>query len=385
VTARHIVVWQPVLTDHQAFTLEELSRQSGMPVIVYVARLEDAVRRAQGWQDTRVTSLERRLLPANATLRHCHRRLCEHRGDVHLFGSPFEQLTLMATLLMAAFLRLDFYLISEPYSPGTDGYFDDAKLLQKRLKAWLRPLAYRCYGLLIGGRAKGVFAISRLAVEQYRSCGFSAAKVFPFGYFVPCEGHEPSTATETAAGLRLVVVGSLIHRKGIDLLIVAVQRLTRAGHALTLDVFGPGDPSALAIDGMCIRYRGVIPFGQVQQVLAGYDLLVVPSRFDGWGVVVNEATCAQIPILCSDRVGARVIIERFGTGAVFAADDAGAMDAALIRLLYEPLRLTGMRAASAGAASAIEPAVAAAYMLAVISAPAPIRACIASPWYGKPA
>jgi hypothetical protein len=160
------VAWQPVLTDHQAFTYEELARQSGRPVVVVVARLQDSVRQSQGWTDTQVRSLERRLLPAQGTLRHCYRLLQQHRADTHLFGSPFEQPMLMLAMLMAVLLRIDFYLVSEPFSPSTTGYFDDASRLKNRLKALLRPWAYRCYGLLIGRRTSGVFAISSLAVTQ---------------------------------------------------------------------------------------------------------------------------------------------------------------------------------------------------------------------------
>ena len=41
----------------------------------------------------------------------------------------------------------------------------------------------------------------------------------------------------------------------------------------------------------------------------------------GWGVVVNEALCAQVPVLCSDRVGARAVVERFGAGSIYGDSD----------------------------------------------------------------
>jgi glycosyltransferase involved in cell wall biosynthesis len=34
------------------------------------------------------------------------------------------------------------------------------------------------------------------------------------------------------------------------------------------------------------------------------DIFVLPSRYDGWGVVVNQALGAGLPIICSDAVGA---------------------------------------------------------------------------------
>lgn len=382
------IAWQPVLTDHQAFTLQELSRQSGAKVLAYVMRLEDSVRQAQGWTDTQVTTIERRLIPPAGTLRYCCRRLREHRRDVHLFGSPFDQPKMILTLLMAALLGVDFYLISEPYSPRSEGYFDDASSLFSRIKARLRPMVYRCYALLIRRRVSGIFAISSLAVAQYRRAGLPASKLFPFGYFVPRTIEKRGLVRfdgSARAGLRIVFIGSLIRRKGIELLIAAVGRLIANGHAVLMDAFGPGDPASLLFDETGIRYRGLIPFGHAQEVIEGYDVLVLPSRFDGWGVVVNEALSAHVSVVCSDQVGARALVEKFGAGAIFTAGDAHALYLALRNVLLEPQSLERMREGAFRAARAIEPAVAATYMLEVIRANPATKAAIASPWYAKPA
>jgi glycosyltransferase involved in cell wall biosynthesis len=379
---QRLVAWQPVLTDHMAYTLQALSRQSGRPLVVYVSRLQDAVRQQQGWTDAQVLHAERRLLPARCGLRHRYRLLREHRADIHLFGSPFEQPAMILTLLAAALLGCEFYLVSEPYSPATEGYFHDRAPWRNRLKALLRPLVYRGYGRLLGLRLQGVFAISSLAVAQYGRIGVPADKLFPFGYFVPKLASAPASAVDAAAaGLRIVFVASLIRRKGLDLLLAAVRRLRTEGHEVGVDVYGPGTPDASQFDAAQVRYRGLIAFGQAQAVIARYDLLVLPSRYDGWGVVVNEALLAQVPVVCSDQVGARVLVERFGAGAVFESGNADALHALLSALLLDPGRLARMRAAAAVAAAAIEPEVAARYMLAVIDAEPRLRAAVASPWY----
>jgi len=377
------VTWQPVLTDHQAFTMQELATQSATEIVAYVMRPEDSVRRAQGWTPTQVASIEQRLIPANRALRHCMARLREHRAATHFFCSPFESPLLILTLLWAAATGIDFYLISEPYSPRSEGYLQDTGQVAGRLKAWLRPIAYFIYGASIRRRASGVFAISRLAVRQYRRVGLKPCQLFPFGYFIPRTDDLPteSVVRQGSAPLRIVFVGSLIRRKGIDLLVTAVSGLLAEGHDITLDIFGPGDPATLAVDASRIRYRGAIPFGSVQSVVAGYDLLVLPSRFDGWGVVVNEALLARVPVLCSDQVGARVVVETFGAGSVFVAGDAPAISLAIEGLLDDPERLAAMQRSTERAALAIEPSVAAAYMLTVLRSEPESRASIPSPWY----
>lgn len=112
-------------------------------------------------------------------------------------------------------------------------------------------------------------------------------------------------------------------------------------------------------------------------------MLVLPSRYDGWGVVVNEALCAGVPVICSDQVGARVLVEKFGAGAVFESESPDALESLLSTLWSNPERLLAMRAATQHAAAAIQPDVAASYMLAVLRAKPEDKANIVSPWYSE--
>jgi glycosyltransferase involved in cell wall biosynthesis len=56
----------------------------------------------------------------------------------------------------------------------------------------------------------------------------------------------------------------------------------------------------------------VMPYidnGELLRRLSGYDLLVMPSRHDGWGAAVNEALMAGIPALVSGRCGSATLLE----------------------------------------------------------------------------
>ena len=375
------ITWQPVLTDHQAFTYEALSEQAQTPVLAYVLTMEDATRRAQGWQDTQVESIERSLIPARGGLLYCYRQMRKHRHEVHLFGSAFQNLKMLYCLLLAVLFRVEFYIISEPYSPIAQGYFSDRLHERERLKATLRPYLYKVYMALLKRRISGVFSISSTALEQYLKAGVASKKLFPFGYFVPsietCLADSKDNC-ERPETLKIVFVGALIARKGIDLLIEAVAR---AKAPIILDIYGPGDPSPFACDNDRICFRGTIPFGMTQKIVSRYDVLVLPSRYDGWGVVVNEALCAGTPVICSDQVGARVLVERFGAGEVFDSNEPHALESIINALYEDPKRLLAMRSATTAAAAAIQPDVAAAYMLAVIRANPQSKSAIASPWY----
>ncbi len=382
---KKIIAWHPVLTDHQAFTYQALSNQCGLPIQVQVVRLEDETRRAQGWTDTRVTNIERQVIPPHKFLRYGLRCLLENRNETHLFGSAFENPRMMLLLWIATLLRLDCYIISEPYSPAAVGYFSDHAAWRERIKNLLRPYLYRIYILTLRGGLKGIFTISRLAALQYTKAGMSTNRLFPFGYFVPSENLSKSTLEgtniQTNQRLRLIFIGSLIARKGLHTLIAACQLATKQGINLQLDVYGPGSPTAFDFDGDRICYCGQIPFGHTQSYLPTYDLLVLPSLYDGWGVVINEALCARVPVLCSDRVGARVLVETFGAGQVFPQGNLHALAKQISELAVRRDQLQRMRSACCAAAEAIQPERAAAYMLQVLSSTPLTRAAIPSPWY----
>ena len=382
---RAFISWQPVLTDHQAFTFQALADEAGVPVVAFVTTMEDAVRKKQGWADTQVCSVERRLIPQHGFLRYCYRQLREHRTDIHIFASPFQQPQLILCMLFAAALGIEFYLISEPYSPKADGYLRETSQLLGKLKATLRPWLYRGYALLLRSHVAGIFVISRLALVQYQQAGVPLTKLFPFGYFVPSDTTvttQPNSSTLAEnSNLRIIFVGSLIRTKGMDLLQEAAQRLHAQGCKITVDIYGPGDVNLITPNGASIHYRGKIPFGQAQCVIAQYDLLVLPSRYDGWGVVVNEALCAGVPVVCSDTTGAGAVAATLGAGLIFTSGDSTSLSDVLARLVAEPSLLKSLRTAAPQAAHTLQPAVAAHYMLDVIRSPADIRASIPSPWY----
>jgi glycosyltransferase involved in cell wall biosynthesis len=52
------------------------------------------------------------------------------------------------------------------------------------------------------------------------------------------------------------------------------------------------------------------------------DLLLLPSRYDGWGAVVNEALMCGVPVVCSDNCGAAELLREPWRGATFKAGSA---------------------------------------------------------------
>ncbi len=100
-------------------------------------------------------------------------------------------------------------------------------------------------------------------------------------------------------------VGRLVESKGFEMLIQAFA-LAHAQHPeIRLVVLGEGSERASL--QACIESRGLADCitlhghrKDMQQLYRAFDWLLVPSRAEGLGLVVQEAVLADVPVICSE-------------------------------------------------------------------------------------
>jgi glycosyltransferase involved in cell wall biosynthesis len=104
----------------------------------------------------------------------------------------------------------------------------------------------------------------------------------------------------------IVSVGSFIHRKGFDILIEAAHILHDR-----YDIYIVGGECTPEYRSTVEKYGlekiHFIPFMKDNELHAFYraaDLFVLPTREDIWGLVINEAMAAGLPIITTERCGA---------------------------------------------------------------------------------
>jgi len=381
---REIFVWQPLLTDHARFTLEALASRIGVEIKAVSEAREDKIRAKHGWTNTQTE-----LVKEVPTIRwRSILSLCKsknpHTDRVDIFWAPFWRPKLLFAMAIASLNGSRIFLVSEPYPVQPTSYFGFKRSAVDHIKSLLRPFLYRAFIFFGGGRIKGIFAISKLAVSQYTAAGYPSSQIHPFGYFVPTFAPDKTTNEKNAerigAKLTLVFVGSLIHRKGPDILIDAVRKANSQGQRFSASYYGPGDSALFDFDGESNIYKGEIPFGSSGKIMSTYDVVVVPSRHDGWAVVVNEAIGAGVAVICSRSVGAATLVEKFGAGLLFDHELEGSLLAVLDSIHENPSLIYDMRVRGTEASQFIQPEAAASYMESVLYAepadPKPL-----SPWY----
>jgi hypothetical protein len=140
-----------------------------------------------------------------------------------------------------------------------------------------------------------------------------------------------------ARGTVLACVSRLVAPKGIRELVAALRRLRarapREAFTVLLAGDGPlrGEAERAAAElGGSLRVLGAVAQAEVPRVLAAADLLVFPTLHDCWGMVVNEALAAGIPVIGSRYAGAcEELLTREGVGCRFDPLDPASFDAAL--------------------------------------------------------
>jgi glycosyltransferase involved in cell wall biosynthesis len=110
---------------------------------------------------------------------------------------------------------------------------------------------------------------------------------------------------------RLLFTGSLIHRKGVDLLARAFATTASRKPQLRLEFVGAGPMEPVLRDalrgfGGQVRFLGFQQWNQLAERYADADVLVTPSRHDGWGMVIPEGLAAGLPVLSTNRMGAAI-------------------------------------------------------------------------------
>jgi len=266
---------------------------------------------------------------------------------IHIFLSFWGEKKLFPVILFALLQKRNVMVVLEPYSESPHGYWEDEARIVSHIKVFLRKLAYPFSNILFriisGGKLPCILAVSEIVEDQLKKANYKEETIFPFGYFIDKKNVAKRNIVEDK-NLRLMFSGSLIKRKGLDIVLEALVEINKTETKVTLDIYGPGEiKEYFKEDLRGVRYQGTYKPGSAQQVMSQYDMLIVPSRHDGWGLVVNEALLQSVPIIVSDRVGAKVLVEYSGAGRVFESENVRDLKEILLEIFDDPENLNLMR------------------------------------------
>ncbi len=169
-------------------------------------------------------------------------------------------------------------------------------------KEWLKGFVYRGWdGYLVTGlRGREYLESFGVSPDRMTECGN------------PVDAGPIERARETSSGERdssFLFVGRFLVLKNLEAFIPAFARYVREGGTWRLRIAGTGDAETvarlktLAEDTPAIEFLGHLQFDALVELYVREGALILPSYSENWGLVVNEAMHAGMPLALSETCG----------------------------------------------------------------------------------
>ena len=187
-----------------------------------------------------------------------------------------------------------------------------------------------------------VWGIGQMAVESYRSEFGAHRQYVNLPYFSDLQRfQEAAKRKRLSPGEPRVVLysGSLIYRKGVDLLARAFARLNESGSIpnLRLKILGRGEleKSMRKQLSRCldkVDFVGFKDWNDLPKEYGDAHFLCAPSRHDGWGLIIPEGLASGLPVIGTQATGAACeFIANDCNGWLIPADSEEALLSALMQ------------------------------------------------------
>lgn len=349
---KEIVIWAHSECRSTMSLFREVKRQAGVPVTIALWQYDDtaeirAKREAAGQTEGEYDDLAP--VPVGEDLARGEELLAMHSGEgaVHVFCVYQNSAVWRRLILQAKKLGLRVVVYAEAPCEMCLG-----------LKAWMKRMYY-CFVLPFRLREVAQAAdcficqSGRMGVERLTRLGWEKEKIVPFGYASVATG-ELCHGTHGMRGnvLRVLHSGVEAEYRGVKTLLKAEKILKMRG--IGLDV---------------VRTHGKLPACEMERLYKWADVFVACGLCEPWGMRVNDAIHAGLPVVVSSGMGAKMIVEQHACGSVYKAGNARALADVLHRFATDPDFVSNCRAAVTQAHSAWLPASKAQEFLASITHP----------------
>lgn len=227
---------------------------------------------------------------------------------------------------------------------------DDATAISRSrglLKRAVKPL----YFAALDAMADRFLSVGALNADYYRQMGVAADKIVRVPWAVDNAFFQDETDCDQSALRRrlgipakapVILCASRLQRgKFLDVLLAAFLKLPASPRRPHLIFVGDGEMSAslkkAAGGSDAVHFPGFQGQRELRRFYALCDVFVLPSKFETWGLVVNEAMNLGKPVVVSDQVGCGPDLVRSGeNGFIVPVGDADALAAVLSKILADP-------------------------------------------------
>lgn len=193
-------------------------------------------------------------------------------------------------------------------------------------------------------RANRVTAVSKYTANQGVKV-FGRPDIQAIYNWIDTDTFHPADNKETGKPFRLLFIGNLIPRKGVDLLPEIMRRL---GGDYVL--YFTGDPGYFGSSGQLPP--NMVSLGQLRgdaavvEACHNAEVFLFPTRLEGFGLSVAEAQACGLPVVSTLSSSIPEVVDDGVSGVLCPVDDVDAFVAAIKRLRQEPHLLSAMSKAA---------------------------------------
>lgn len=196
--------------------------------------------------------------------------------------------------------------------------------------------------------ADHIVVASTFTKQTLQECPFRVApvSVVPYGADDALRSELRGSAGSSSESLKVLFVGGLSQRKGIADLFEAVESL-KAHAKLTVIGRKPAEQCAV-LDAALGKHRWIesLPREKILEEMRSHDVLVFPSLFEGFGLVVTEALSQGLPVITTPHTCGPDILENGIDGFIVPIRSPDAIAEKLERLASDRTLLAEMSQAA---------------------------------------
>lgn len=164
--------------------------------------------------------------------------------------------------------------------------------------------------------------------------------------------YRDNATLRTYQSRQILYVGRYVEHKGIFELWNAFAKLHEKYPEWTLKCVGAGEEWDHRKKHDAIQHVGFVQPEQLAGEVAKASFVVIPSKFEPWGVVVQEMAISGMPLIVSDAVGAATTFVHDENGMIVKTDNleeelGGAMEE-MIKKAPDELKVMGQHAHEVG-------------------------------------
>lgn len=209
------------------------------------------------------------------------------QNDEIIFGCYNSPIQMLSILLLN--------IIKRPFSINIDGDYDiEGNSIKKRLKRFILKTANKFY---VAGQNNAFI---------YKKYFYSQIIPYNFSSLTMNEVNKNSLYRNNGEGNYIIVIGQYFDYKGLDIA-VQVAKMDKDSKYKFIGMGTKSDEFREYVDSLNIENIEIIPFLKKEDLYKEYEkskFLLLPSKKECWGLVINEAASFGCPIVSTFGCGA---------------------------------------------------------------------------------